>query len=157
MRGKKAPVRKINTDPKYNRQDVAKFINYIMERGKKTVAEKIVYGSFDIIQEKTKKSGLQIFEQAIKKVGPTVEVRGKRVGGANYQVPFPVRDERKMTLASRWIITAASNIKGKPMAEKLATVLIDSAKGEGSAIKKREDVHRMADANKAFAHFAKFG
>jgi len=110
-----------------------------------------------LFKKKTKKSGLQIFEQAIKKVGPTVEVRGKRVGGANYQVPFPVRDERKMTLASRWIITAASNIKGKPMAEKLATVLIDSAKGEGSAIKKREDVHRMADANKAFAHFAKFG
>lgn len=157
MRGKKAPVRKINSDPKYNRQDVAKFINYIMERGKKTVAEKIVYGSFDIIQEKTKKNGLQIFEQAIKRVGPSVEVRGKRVGGANYQVPFPVKEERKMTLASRWIINAAQSIKGKPMAEKLATILIDSAKGEGAAVKKREDVHRMADANKAFAHFAKFG
>lgn len=157
MRGKPAPKRKINPDPKYNRPDVAKFINYIMQRGKKTIAEKIVYTAFDIIQEKTKKSGLQIFEQAMKKVGPTVEVRGKRVGGANYQVPFPVRDERRITLASRWIIGAAHALKGKPMAEKLAIILMDSAKGEGPAIKKREDVHRMADANKAFAHFAKFG
>ena len=128
-----------------------------MQRGKKTVAKNIVYGAFDIIQEKTKKNGLQVFEQAMKKVGPTVEVRGKRVGGANYQVPFPVRDDRRITLASRWIIGAAQAVKGKPMAEKLAQVLMDSARGEGPAIKKREDVHRMADANKAFAHFARFG
>ncbi|PIP29566.1 30S ribosomal protein S7 [Candidatus Kuenenbacteria bacterium CG23_combo_of_CG06-09_8_20_14_all_36_9] len=157
MRGKQAPKRKIQPDSKYNRQDVGKFINYIMQRGKKTVAKNIVYGAFDIIQEKTKKNGLQVFEQAMKKVGPTVEVRGKRVGGANYQVPFPVRDDRRITLASRWIIGAAQAVKGKPMAEKLAQVLMDSARGEGPAIKKREDVHRMADANKAFAHFARFG
>src|SRR3989344_5627397 len=143
MRGKQAPKRKIQPDSKYNRQDVGKFINYIMQRGKKTVAKNIVYGAFDIIQEKTKKNGLQIFEQAMKKVGPTVEVRGKRVGGANYQVPFPVRDDRRITLASRWIIGAAQAVKGKPMAEKLAQVLMDSARGEGPAIKKREDVHRM--------------
>ncbi|PIT89780.1 30S ribosomal protein S7 [Candidatus Kuenenbacteria bacterium CG10_big_fil_rev_8_21_14_0_10_36_11] len=157
MRGKQAPKRKIQPDSKYNRQDVGKFINYIMQRGKKTVAKNIVYEAFDIIQEKTKKNGLQVFEQAMKKVGPTVEVRGKRVGGANYQVPFPVRDDRRITLASRWIIGAAQAVKGKPMAEKLAQVLMDSARGEGPAIKKREDVHRMADANKAFAHFARFG
>jgi small subunit ribosomal protein S7 len=128
-----------------------------MERGKKTVAQKVVYDCFDIIKTKTEKEGLQIFQQAIKKVGPAVEVRGKRVGGANYQVPFPVRDERKFTLASRWILEAAKKIKGKPMAEKLAQVLIDASNDEGPAIKKREDVHRMAQANKAFAHFAKFG
>ena len=128
-----------------------------MQRGKKTVAEKIVYDSFEIIKEKTKKDGLQIFEQAIKKVGPTVEIRGRRVGGANYQIPFPVRDERRFTLACRWIILASKKIKGKKMSEKLASVLIESSKGEGPAIKKRADVHRMADANKAFAHFARFG
>ena len=157
MRGKQAPKRKINPDAKYDRKELAKFINYIMQRGKKTVAEKIVYDSFEIIKEKTKKDGLQVFEQAIKKVGPTVEIRGRRVGGANYQIPFPVRDERKFTLACRWIILAAKKIKGKKMAEKLADVLIQSANNEGPAIKKRADVHRMADANKAFAHFARFG
>jgi len=157
MRGKQAPKRKIAPDPKYNRADIGKFINYIMERGKKTVAQKIVYGAFEIIKAKVQKDPLQIFDQAMKKVGPSVEVRGKRVGGANYQVPFPVRDERRLTLATRWILDAARKLKGKPMAEKLASVLIDSAKGEGPAVKKKEDVHRMADANKAFAHFARFG
>jgi small subunit ribosomal protein S7 len=157
MRGKQAPKRQINPDPKYNRTDIAKFINYVMERGKKSVAQKIFYGAFEIIKEKTKTDPMQIFDQAMKKVGPSVEVRGKRVGGANYQVPFPVRDERRLTLASRWILEAARKIKGKPMAEKLASVLMDSAKGEGPAVKKREDVHRMAEANKAFAHFARFG
>jgi len=157
MRGKQAPKRKISSDAKYSRQEVAKFINYIMQRGKKTVAQKIVYGAFDIIKEKTEKDGLQTFQQAIKKVGPTVEVRGRRVGGANYQVPFPVRDSRKFTLASRWILEAAKRLKGKPMANRLADVLIQSANGEGPAIKKKEDVHRMAQANKAFAHFARFG
>lgn len=157
MRGKPAPKRKINPDPQYQQLEVAKFINYIMQRGKKTVAQKIVYGAFDLIKKQTQKDPWQTFDQAMKKVGPTVEVRGKRVGGANYQVPFPVRDERRFTVAARWIITAAKAIKGKPMAEKLASVLLDSAKGEGPAVKKREDVHRMAEANKAFAHFARFG
>ena len=157
MRGKQAPRRKITADGKYNRIDVAKFTNYIMLQGKKTVAQKIVYQAFDIIKEKTKKDGVEIFEQAIKKVGPNLEIRGRRIGGANYQIPFPVKDDRKFTLASRWIITAAKNIKGRSMSEKLAQILIDSANGEGAAIKKREDVHRMAEANRAFAHFAKFG
>ena len=157
MRGKQAPKRKIIPDPKYNNLSVAKFTNYIMERGKKTVAQKIVYSSFDIIKEKINKEGLQIFEQAIKKVGPTVEIRGRRVGGANYQIPFPVRDQRRFTLACRWIIDAAKKMKGKPMAEKLASILMQSADGEGPAVKKKEDTHRMAEANKAFAHFARFG
>jgi small subunit ribosomal protein S7 len=157
MRGKQAPKRKISPDPKYQRTEIAKFINYIMERGKKTVAQKIVYGAFEIIKAKAQKDPLQIFDQAMKKVGPTVEVRGKRVGGANYQVPFPVRDERRLTLATRWILDAARKMKGKSMMEKLASVLIESAKGEGPAVKKKEDVHRMAEANKAFAHFARFG
>ena len=157
MRGKKAPKRQINSDPKFNRVEVAKFINYIMQGGKKTVAQKVVYGAFDIIKEKTKKDGLQIFQQAIKKISPVVEVRGKRVGGANYQVPYPVRDTRRFALASRWIIAAAKSVKGKPMAQKLADVLIQSANNEGPAIKKKEDVKRMADANRAFAHFARFG
>lgn len=157
MRGKQAPKRKILPDPQSQRLDVAKFINYIMQRGKKTVAQTILYRAFEIIKDKEKKDGLQVFDQAIKKVGPSVEVRGKRVGGANYQVPFPVRDDRRFTLACRWIMTAAKAIKGRPMAERLAQVLIDSANGEGAAVKKREDVHRMAEANKAFAHFAKFG
>jgi small subunit ribosomal protein S7 len=157
MRGKQAPKRKINPDPKYNRADIGKFINYIMKRGKKTVAQKIVYGAFEIIKVKAQKDPLQIFDQAMKKIGPSVEVRGKRVGGANYQVPFPVRDDRRLTLATRWILDAARKMKGKPMAEKLASVLMDSAKGEGPAVKKKEDVHRMAEANKAFAHFARFG
>jgi len=157
MRGKPAPKRKILSDPKYGRVKLAKFINYIMQNGKKSVAQKIVYDAFDIIKEKTQKDGFQVFEQAIKKVSPSVEVRGKRVGGANYQVPYPVRDERRFTLASRWILDAARKIKGKSMAEKLAEVLMVSAEGEGAAIKKKEDTHRMAEANRAFAHFAKFG
>ncbi|HPI67550.1 MAG TPA: 30S ribosomal protein S7 [bacterium] len=157
MRGKPAPKKSIQPDPKFNRLDIAKFINYIMQRGKKTVAQKNIYRAFEIIQAKEKKDALQVFDQAIKKVGPSVEVRGKRVGGANYQVPFPVRDDRRFTLACRWILTAAKALKGKPLAERLAQVLIDSSNGEGPAVKKREDVHRMAEANKAFAHFAKFG
>ena len=157
MRGKRAPKRKIDPDQKYNRVDIAKFINYVMSRGKKTTAQSVVYGCFDVIKEKSGKDPLQIFDQAMKKVGPSVEVRGRRVGGANYQVPFPVRDERKFTLAARWILGATRKIKGKAMKEKLAQVLMDSANGEGPADKKREDTQKMADSNRAFAHFAKFG
>lgn len=157
MRGKQAPKRAINPDSKYNRTDVAKFINYIMQRGKKTIAQKIVYGAFEMIKEKTKKDGLQVFQKAIKNVGPTVEIRGRRVGGANYQIPFPVRDQRRFTLACRWIIEAAKKTKGKPMAEKLAEVIMQTANGEGPAMKKKQDTHRMAEANRAFAHFARFG
>lgn len=125
-----------------------------MERGKKTIAEKIMYDAFDIIHEKTKKGGLNVFEQALKNVAPLVELKSRRVGGANYQVPIPVSGERRTTLAIRWIKTATKAKKGKRMAEKLAEEFIDASNKTGAAMKKREDVHRMADANKAFAHFA---
>lgn len=135
---------------------MSKFINHVMERGKKSVAQGIVYRAFDIIKEKTKKDPVKVFEEAMKVVQPQVEVRSRRVGGANYQVPLPVRGERQDALAFRWIIGAARAKKGQPMHEKLATVLIDASTGVGDAVKKRDDVHRMAEANKAFAHFARF-
>ena len=155
MRGKQAPKREITPDSRYNDVEVAKFINYIMQRGKKTIAQKIVYDCFDIIKEKTKQDPRHVFNRAMKQISPVVEVRGKRVGGANYQVPFQVRTERRFTLASRWVLAAAKAKKGKKMAEKLAEELIDASQGEGTAMKKKQDVHRMAEANKAFAHFAR--
>ena len=154
MRGKKAPKRKISPDPRYNSTSLAKFINYIMQRGKKTIAQAIVYDAFKIIKDKTKKEPLEVFEAAIKNVSPTLEVKGRRIGGANYQVPIEVRGERRFNLASRWIIEVARNKKGKDMSERLANELMQASQKEGDAMKKREDVHRMAEANKAFAHFA---
>ena len=127
-----------------------------MERGKKTIAQKIVYGMFDIVAEKTKQDPLTVFETAIKKVDQIVEVKSRRVGGANYQIPMPVRPERRMMLAYRWLIEAAANAKGRPMKEKLATEIMAAANNEGSAMKKKQDVHRMAEANRAFAHFARY-
>ena len=156
MRGKQAPKRIIKPDPKYNRLDIAKFINYIMVGGKKTIAQKVVYGAFDIIAKATNKDPFIVYEKALKNVGPSLEIRGRRIGGANYQVPFPVNDARRLTLALRWIIEAARNKKGKAMADALASELMDAAKGEGTAFKKKEDTHRMADANKALAYFARF-
>jgi small subunit ribosomal protein S7 len=141
-------------DPLYNNVQVAKFINQIMKKGKKTIARKIVYGAFDIIKEKTKKEPLEIFEQALQNASPLLEVRPKRIGGATYQVPREVGTERKITLATRWIIQAAKSRKGKPMKEKLAEELMAAANNEGVAIKKKLDTHRMAEANRAFAHFA---
>jgi len=141
-------------DPKFDNVLVGKFINSLMREGKKTTAEKIVYDSFDIIHEKTQKGGLNTFEQAIKNVAPLVEVKSRRIGGANYQVPVPVSGERRTTLAIRWIRQAVRTKKGKGTAEKLADELIEASKKTGAAMKKREDVHRMAEANKAFAHFA---
>ena len=156
MRGKKkAPKRKIKPDIKYSNTTVAKFINYIMKRGKKTTAQAVLYGAFDIIAEKTKKEPLEVFDAAFKNVSPQLEVRSKRVGGANYQIPYPVKGDRKFALASRWILAAARDKKGKRMAEKLAEELISASKNEGAAIKKKEDVGRMAEANRAFAHFAR--
>ena len=138
---------------KYNDLVVAKLINCIMERGKKNVARKIVYTAFDIMKEKSKKNPVEIFEEAMKNVGPTVETRSRRVGGANYQVPMPVAPERKNALAFRWIIGAARSRKGKPMAEKLAEELLGASQNQGDAVKKKMDVLRMAEANRAFAHF----
>ncbi len=156
MRGKKAKQRVVAADPKYGSVTLARFINTLMERGKKTVAQKIVYTALATMSEKAKKDGLKVFEEALNTVRPQVEVRTRRVGGANYQVPMPVRGERQNALAFRWIIGAARNKKGQPMAQKLATVLYEASQGLGDAIKKRDDVHRMAEANKAFAHFARF-
>ena len=144
----------VGPDLKYSSTKVEKFINSVMWDGKKSTARKVVYDAFDLIKEKTKTEPLELFETALRNVGPAMEIRSRRVGGANYQVPREVRPERKQALAFRWILLAARTSKGKPMAEKLATELIAASKNEGSAVKKREDTHRMAESNKAFAHFA---
>jgi len=154
MRGKQAPKRVIEPDPKYNNVLLAKFVNTMMERGKKTVAQKVVYRAFDEIQKKTGKEPIQVFDLAIKNVAPILEVRSRRVGGANYQVPVEVRPDRRTALAFRWIINAAKSKKGRPMHLKLSAELMDASNKTGDAMKKREDVHRMAEANRAFAHFA---
>jgi len=151
---KKTFKREILPDPVFNNVMIAKFINQVMRRGKKTIARKIVYGAFEIVKEKTKQDPLEVFDKAIKNVTPLLEVKPKRVGGATYQVPFEVKKERGITLAMRWIIQAAKSKKGRPMKEKLADELILAAKNEGAAVKKKEDTHRMAEANRAFAHFA---
>ena len=145
----------IAPDPLYKSVIVSSFINQIMRKGKKTVARKIVYNSFQIINEKTKKDSLDVFMKAIKNTAPLLEVKSKRVGGATYQVPMEVSEKRKKTLAMRWIIGAAKKKKKKPMKEKLAEELIEASENRGSAVKKKEDIHRMAEANRAFAHFAR--
>lgn len=145
----------VEPDIVYNSQKLAKFINNIMESGKKETARKIVYKAFDIIKEKTNNPNpLEIFDTAIKNAGPLVEVRSRRIGGANYQVPREVRPERRLALSMRWIISAARSKKGAPIHQKLAEELILASNNEGTAVKKREDTHRMAESNKAFAHFA---
>ncbi|HAO81821.1 MAG TPA: 30S ribosomal protein S7 [Candidatus Veblenbacteria bacterium] len=155
MRGKKqAPKRVIAPDSKYQSVLVAKFINKVMERGKKTVACSILYKAFDIVQAKTKEDPQDVFETALKNVAPQVEVKSRRVGGSNFQVPVEVRGDRKQALAIRWLIEAAKSKKGRPMHQKLAEEFMLAAKNEGDAIKKKQDVHRMAEANRAFAHFA---
>ncbi|MBP7804777.1 MAG: 30S ribosomal protein S7 [Candidatus Pacebacteria bacterium] len=151
------PVKKRNipgADIKFGSDKLEKFINNVMLDGKKETARKCVYGAFDIIKEKTQADPLEVFNTAISNVGPTIEVRSRRVGGANYQVPREVRPERKQALAYRWIIDAARGGKGKPMAEKLAAELLAAFNNEGAAIKKRDDTKKMADSNKAFAHLA---
>ena len=153
MRRRRPEKREILPDPVYSNLLVAKFVNYIMNDGKKGVAEKIFYGAMDQVKNKTKTDGLKIFEKAIENASPSVEVKSRRVGGATYQVPIEVPKGRRFYLASQWIISAASNRSGKPMSEKLAIELIAAANGDGGAIKKKDDTHRMAEANKAFAHF----
>lgn len=154
MRGKKASRRDIAPDPRFKSAEIAKFINYIMERGKKTTAQKIVYGALDQLSATTKADPMEIMELAMNNIRPTVEVRSRRVGGSNYQVPVAVSPERKIALAYRWLIGAARKRKGKPMAIKLADELLAASKEEGEAVRKRQDVQRMAESNKAFAHFA---
>lgn len=155
MRRKQATKREIEPDPKYDDVRLAKFINNVMKGGKKSVAQRVVYGALEIVKSKIKtKEPLELFNKALENVSPVLEVKSRRVGGATYQVPYEVRGDRKEALAIRWILEAAKNKKGKPMAEKLAQELLDASKNEGEAIKKRQNVHRMAEANKAFAHFA---
>jgi len=154
MRHKQAIRRIIAPDPKYGSVVLAKFTNYLMYGGKKNTSQRIVYGAFERIQEQAKRDPLEVFAAAIKNVAPAMEVKSKRVGGANYQVPFPVRGERRQALAFRWLIEAARSRKGKPMVEKLTEELLAASNNEGVAVKKRMDVARMAEANRAFAHFA---
>lgn len=145
--------REIAPDPKYGDVLLAKFINYIMRRGKKSVAEKIVYRAIDIIEEKTGQNGLDVLKRAIENVKPVLEVTSRRVGGATYQVPIEVRPDRRLALAMRWIILFAKQRPEHTMAEKLASELMLAYRNEGPSIKKKEDTHRMAEANKAFAHY----
>lgn len=155
MRRKIKTKAAIEPDYVYNSQKVAKFINYVMERGKKNTARTVVYGAFDAIKEKAKVADpLEVFDTALKNTGPLMEVRSRRVGGANYQIPREVRPERRQALSMKWIIEAARAKKGSPMHNRLADEIIAAAKNEGEAVKKRENTHKMAEANKAFAHFA---
>ena len=153
MRRRRPEKRQVLPDPVYNDILVTKFVNYVMVCGKKGVAEKIFYGAMEAIKQKTKTDGLAIFEKAIENASPSVEVKSRRIGGATYQVPIEVPRKRRFYLAAQWIINSANNRSGKPMAEKLAIELISAANGDGGAIKKKDDTHRMAEAHKAFAHF----
>lgn len=153
MRRKKAERRQILADPIYKDVLVSKFVNAVMTSGKKNVARSLVYQAFDVIRERTEEEGVAIFHQAVNNVAPLVEVRSRRVGGATYQVPIEVRPDRRTALAFRWLIQFARARNDKSMANRLANELMSAAKGEGGAIKKKDDTHRMAEANKAFAHF----
>jgi small subunit ribosomal protein S7 len=148
-----AEKREINPDPKFGNLVVSKFMNSIMYEGKKSVAEQIVYGAFDVIEGKTKSNPVGVFQQALDNVMPSIEVRSRRVGGATYQVPVEVRNDRRQALGIRWIITAARDRNEKTMVERLSAELLDASNNRGNAVKKREDVHRMAEANRAFAHY----
>ena len=155
MRRKRKYKKTHEPDVQYNDIAVSRFINYLMKGGKKSTAEKVLYKTFENIQKETKAEPFGLFQKAIENASPLLEVVSKRVGGANYQVPREVRPERKFFLACKWIIVAARARKGKPMADKLAEEIIAASKNEGTAIKKRQNIHRMAEANRAFAHFAR--
>ncbi|MFN8285579.1 MAG: 30S ribosomal protein S7 [Chitinophagales bacterium] len=153
MRKKKAPKRYVQPDPKFGEVLVSQFVNRIMWQGKKSVAYTIFYDTLDLIEERTKENGLEIWRKAMQNVGPSVEVRTRRIGGANFQIPTEVRSERKLAIAMKWLIQYSRDRNGKSMADKLANELVAASKGEGAAFKKKEDTHKMAEANKAFAHF----
>jgi len=145
--------REIDPDPKYNSELVAKFINRLMGRGKKSVAATVIYDAFEIIEERTHKNPLQVFLQAVENATPVLEVRPRRVGGATYQIPVEVRPDRRTSLAIRWLIKSTQGRKGRPMAERLADELMDASRNTGATVKKKEDTHKMAEANRAFAHY----
>ena len=153
MRKRRAEKRDVLADPIYNSKVVTKLINQIMNNGKKGIAQKIVYKSFDIIKEKTGEEPMVVFEKAMNNIKPALEVKSRRVGGANYQVPVEVKPERAQTLAFRWLVQYARLRNGHTLAENLANELIDASNGTGASVKKREDTHKMAEANKAFAHY----
>jgi small subunit ribosomal protein S7 len=152
-RRRAAEKREVLPDPKFGNITVTKFVNAVMYEGKKSIAEKILHGAFDCIQKKTDKTGLIVFEEALANVRPTVELKSRRVGGATYQIPVEVRHDRAQALAIRWLITNARKRSEKTMVLKLAGELLDAYNGRGGAVKKRDDIHKMADANKAFAHY----
>ncbi len=145
--------RAVEPDLKYNSVNVSMFVNRLMKDGKKSVAQRVLYDSFDLIETRSKRVPLEVFEQALDNVKPQIEVKPRRVGGSTYQVPVPVDSERQMSLAMRWLLTAARSRSGRSMAEKLAGELMDAASNQGTAVKKRDDTHRMAEANRAFSHF----
>jgi small subunit ribosomal protein S7 len=147
------PRRDVQPDPKYNSELVARFINRLMNRGKKSLATRIMYDAFDIMEERTHRNPLEVFHQAVENATPIMEVRPRRVGGATYQIPVEVRPERRTSLAIRWLIRSAQSRKGRPLAEQLADELMDAARSTGSTVKKKEDTHKMAEANRAFAHY----
>ena len=155
MRKKRVYKKFHQPDATYGRIELGRFINYVMQDGKKSTAERLVYGALEKVKEVTKEDPMEVFNRALENASPILEVASKRVGGANYQVPREVRPERRFMLAVRWIIGAARSKKGKGMADKLAEEIIAAAKNEGAAIKKKQDMHRMAEANRAFAHFAR--
>ncbi len=155
MRKKRVYKKFHQPDATYSRVELGRFINYVMQDGKKSTAERLVYGALEKVKEVTKEDPIVVFDRALENASPILEVASKRVGGANYQVPREVRPERRFMLAVRWIIGAARSKKGKGMTEKLAEEIIAASKNEGAAIKKKQDMHRMAEANRAFAHFAR--
>ena len=155
MRRRRQEKRSINPDPKFNDLQVAKFMNYLLVGGKKGIAEKILYDAFDIVKEKSSKDPVDIFKKALNNAAPHVEVKSKRIGGATYQVPIEVPNRRQFYLAAHWIIDSAKKKSGSPMSSRLAGELLSASNNEGNAIKKKEDTHRMAEANKAFAHFGR--
>jgi small subunit ribosomal protein S7 len=153
MRRKRAETRSTTPDPRYNSVVVAKFVNNLMERGKKSLATRIVYEAMDTLAERTKRPAMEVFEDALKNATPLVEVKPRRVGGATYQIPVEISSNRRMALAMRWLIDSARKRSGRDMAARLAGELLDASRNEGNTVKKREDTHRMAEANQAFAHF----
>ena len=152
-RRRRAERREPSPDPRYRSVQLASFINYVMQRGKKTVAQRVVYGALERAEAETHREPLEVFEQAMRNVAPQVEVKPRRVGGATYQVPVEVRPNRRTSLAMRWLIRAARARIGRPMRERLALELVEASRGQGAAVRRREDLHRMAEANRAFVHY----
>jgi small subunit ribosomal protein S7 len=152
-RRRRAEVRSIHADPRYNSVELARFINRIMQRGKKSTAQRVVYTALDIVQEQSHRDPMEVFSQAIKNTTPLVEVRPRRIGGATYQVPTELRPNRSEALAMRWIIRGARGRKGSPMGRSLAAEFMEASRGEGAAVRRREELHRMAEANRAFVHY----